>query len=293
MKKSAILDINQFNQSEKPDFYASIFSEHLTKNHHSISVPHKHNFYVTMLFTQGSGFHEIDFERFDVRRGSTFFLNPGQTHYWELSDDVEGFIFFHSESFYSLNFSQNTLSAYPFFYSTQNSPHLLLDDAMTGEAAYRFEAILMEYQSDEPWKFRKIGNLIDGLYIDMARIYLRNDEELVHRTNSYPEKLKQLENLIDLHYREDKSPVNYASRMNMSAKHLNRIVQESVGKTTTELITERILLEAKRLLSHSELSLIEIAEFLDYGEYAYFSRLFKKHTGQTPSEFRAGYLQSS
>lgn len=290
MKRSAILDIRQFDQSEAPDFYANIFSEHLTKNHHAISVPHKHNFYVTLLFTQGTGFHEIDFKRFDVQRGSVFFLNPGQTHYWELSEDVEGFIFFHSESFYNLHFSQNTLSAYPFFYSTQNSPHLLLqDEATVTEVAGRFAAILAEYESDAPWKFRKINNLIDGLYIDLARIYLQQDQQAVQRINSYSEKLKQLENLIDQHYREEKSPVSYADAMRMSAKHLNRIVQESVGKTTTMLITERALLEAKRLLSHSELSLIEVADFLGYEDYAYFSRLFKKHTAQTPSEFRAGY----
>lgn len=291
MKKSAILDIRQFDTSEDhTDFYANIFSAHLSQNHHSISVPHKHNFYVSVLFTKGNGFHEIDFERFDVQRGSIFFLNPGQTHYWELSADIEGFIFFHSEAFYNFNFSQNSLAAYPFFYSTQNSPHLLLTESLTQKTALCFQEILDEYQSDTLYKSRKINNLIDGLYIDLSRIYLSQNDNIIHRTNVYAEKIKQLETLIDLHYKGEKSPAQYASRMNMTAKHLNRIVQLSIGKTTTNLITERVLLEAKRLLSHSNQNITEIAESLGFDEHAYFSRLFRKNTGETPSEFKSRYL---
>lgn len=293
MMKPAVLDIGQFNkQHESGDFYANIFSDHLTKNHHAISVPHKHNFYVTVLFTNGNGFHEIDFERFDVQRGSVFFLNPGQTHYWELSEDIEGLIFFHSESFYNLVFSQNTLSTYPFFYSTQNSPFLQLTEKQTTEATLQFQQILREYQSSEPWRSRKINNLVDGLYIEMSRIYLGQNPYIVHRVNSYSEKLKQLENLVNEYYKEEKSPLEYASKMNMSVKHLNRIVQNLIGKTTTALITERVVLEAKRMLSNPGHSLTEISEDLGFGEYAYFSRLFKKSTGKTPSEFRAGYQEN-
>lgn len=290
MKRSAILDIKQFDQPEVlSDFYVSTFSEHLTKNHHAISVPHKHNFYVTVLFTEGTGFHEIDFERFDVQRGSLFFLNPGQTHHWVLSENIEGYIFFHSETFYNFHFSQNSLSAYPFFYSTQNSPHLLLNEKTTQETEKRFQTLLDEYLADELYKFRKINNLIDGMYIDFSRIYLSENTEVIHKANGYSEKLKQLETLIDLHFREEKSPAQYAEWMNMSAKHLNRIIRESTGKTTTILITERVILEAKRLLSHSPQNMTEIAEFLGYSEYAYFSRMFRKNTGETPSEFKSKY----
>lgn len=290
MEKIAILDIHQFDRSQQPGFYANTVPAHLRENHHAISAPHKHNFYLTVLFTAGTGFHEIDFERFEVRRGSIFFLNPGQTHHWELSEDIDGWIFFHPESFYSLNFSQNTLQDYPFFYSVLNSPHLLLSEAETVDMATRMATIFDEYQHGRPWRTRKIINLVDGLYIDLARTYLAASPETVHHAHMYSEKLRQLETLIDRLYRTEKSPAAYAAKMNISPKHLNRIVQQTVGKTTTQLITERTLLEAKRLLSHGGMNLSEIALSLGYDEYAYFSRLFRKHTSQTPSEFRAAYL---
>jgi AraC family transcriptional activator of pobA len=290
MGNTSILDIKQFDKFENQnDFYANIFSEHLVKHHHSISVPHKHNFYLVVLFTQGTGFHEIDFERFEVQRGSIFLLNPGQTHYWELSSDIEGFIFFHTESFYNFNFAQNTLSIYPFFYTTQNSPFLLLIEALTHHISMRFQDILLEYESEKLYKSRKIISLIDLLYIDLSRIYLDQNTGVVHKTNMYSEKLKQLESLIDLNFKSEKSPAKYASWMNMTAKHLNRIVQHSVGKTTSNMIMERVVLEAKRLLSNSTKSINEIAEELGFEEQAYFSRTFKKITGETPSEFKSRY----
>lgn len=290
MDKSAILDIKQFDQSEsQQEVFISTLTDHLLHNHHVISAPHKHNFYMTVLFTKGTGYHEIDFERFEVVRGSTFMLNPGQAHFWMLSDDIEGFIFFHSENFYSLNFAKNTLSSYPFFYSTQNSPYLLLNENETLKQSRVFEELLSESKFSFIYKYRKINNLIDGIYIDLARLYMEQHQEVIHRSNRFSDKLSQLETLVDENYKKEKSPAQYAAWMNMSTKHLNRIIQNSLAKTTTILITERILLEAKKLLSHSSFSLSEIAEELGYEEYAYFSRLFKKHTGETPLEFRSKY----
>lgn len=290
MKSTAILDIKQFDKFENQhDFYTSIFSEHLVNHHNAISVPHKHNFYLVVLFTQGTGFHEIDFERFAVQRGSVFLINPGQTHYWELSNDIVGFIFFHTETFYNFNFAQNTLSIYPFFYSTQNSPYLLLTEEMTQQISIRFQEVLAEYVAEKLYKSSKIISLIDLLYIDLSRIYLEQNTGVVYKTNLYFEKLKQLESLIDLHFMKEKSPAQYANWMNMTAKHLNRIVQHSVGKTTSTMIMERVLLEAKRLLSNSNQNINEIAEDLGFEEQAYFSRIFKKVTGETPSEFKSRY----
>ena len=73
--------------------------------------------------------------------------------------------------------------------------------------------------------------------------------------------------------------------MNLSEKHLNRMSKECLNKTTTELIAERIVLEAKRLLIHSKQTISEIANELGYEDNSYFSRFFKKHTEQTPAQF--------
>ena len=81
--------------------------------------------------------------------------------------------------------------------------------------------------------------------------------------------------------------------MNITQKHLNRIVKSITHKTTTEIITERIVLEAKRQLLYTDKTLNEIALDLGFTDYTYFSRLFKKYVTITASDFRKSYRKES
>ena len=90
----------------------------------------------------------------------------------------------------------------------------------------------------------------------------------------------------------DSAPVKrffYANKLNITTKHLNRVVKETVNKTTNQLITERVIIEAKRLIVHSNSSLFAIADTLGFKDYAYFSRYFKNRVKVTPLEFRKRY----
>jgi len=79
--------------------------------------------------------------------------------------------------------------------------------------------------------------------------------------------------------------------MNISDKHLNRMTKETLNKTISELIFERIILEAKRMILFSKYSVSEISIELGYIDTSYFSRLFKNKTGQTPLEFLDKYIK--
>ena len=92
MKKYPIYNIQRFNcNSVNSDLYINTFKSHLI-DHSFVEEPHRHNSYVLVFFTKGSGTHEIDFDIFTIQPGSMFFLQPGQMHHWNLSDDVDGFV---------------------------------------------------------------------------------------------------------------------------------------------------------------------------------------------------------
>src|SRR5665213_3653650 len=121
MQSLPVLDISKFLFAGKSDdFYSSKLPKHLKEHRNHIDKPHKHSSYLVVLFTKGTGVHEVDFNSYKIKPGSIFLLNPGQTHHWELSKDIDGYIFLHTKNFYNQLDSHNTIDSFPFFYSTQN-----------------------------------------------------------------------------------------------------------------------------------------------------------------------------
>jgi len=285
-----VLNISQLQDKEnEKDFYVNNLREHILHNKSKITKPHKHNSYLCLLFTKGIGTHEIDFNTYTVKSGSLFVISPGKTHHWELSDDVDGFIFTHTKDAYDLHYSHNMIANFPFFQSIQNSPLIELETNQVIEIASLFESMLSEYQNQEMLKHQVLVSYSDIIYARLSRIYLKDDIEQIVNHSLYSQKFNELEKLIEENFMKEKSPSQYASMMNITPKHLNRITQSIIGKTTSEVILDRILLEAKRIMLHTSKSFSEIAIGLGYEDYAYFSRLFKNKTGFTPSQFIRSY----
>ena len=292
MKKVNILNIHQFHDGESPeDFYANTLENHLQTRHKDINIPHKHNFYLTVLFTKGSGIHEVDFTSYKVKPGTMFFLNPGQTHHWELSADTRGYILFHTQAFYDLHYTHTKLNKFPFYYSVHNTPVLQIGEQEKLVGLFKF--IVEENTVAKPYQREAIASLLDMIYIEAARIYPAQSNGGTEFENNYYTKYRQFEELVGQQFSNERSPSVYASMLNISAKHLNRISQSVVGKTAGDVILERVLLEAKRELVLQQNSFAQIAHLLGYEDYAYFSRLFKKKTGETPSSFISRYRKTA
>jgi AraC family transcriptional activator of pobA len=101
-----------------------------------------------------------------------------------------------------------------------------------------------------------------------------------------PPPLLELRELVEQHYRRLHAPADYADLLNTTPKALGRLVKTHLGKTLTGLIQERVLNHAKWELLHTLRPVKEIAREVGYDDELYFSRLFKKATGQSPTEFR-------
>ncbi len=277
-----VYNIKDFSDYEREnDFYANSMKRHL-KDHHIILTPHKHDFFMTVLFTKGGGTHEIDFTNYKVAPGSVFMLRPGQTHNWKLSKESDGFIFFHSKDFYDSKSATEKVQDFPFFNSIHNSPHLLLKNKTKEKIESVFFEIKKEYDENNVFKFQKLYSLVSLTYIELTRSYQPTKKI---KSENYLSKLRQLEELIDENYKSIKSPHDYAQMMAITEKHLNRISNTCLNKTTTDLISDRVILEAKRLLTHSKLPVNAIANELGFDDNSYFARFFKKKTGQTALEF--------
>jgi AraC family transcriptional activator of pobA len=290
MEMISILDITQFelDKSQK-DFFVNQLPAHIFENQSKITKPHKHNSYLAILFTKGSGRHEIDFNSYEIKPGSLFLLAPGQTHHWELSEDIDGYLFSHTTNFYDLHYSHNRMQQFPFFYSIQNTPFLALEENNILLIEKLFQRLFEEYLNKKALQHQLILSYIDIIYIEIARLYLNNNSQKIIKANSYSQKLQQFQSLVEQNYSNEKSPSKYAEWLNISPKHLNRITKSVMNKTASEVITDRIILEAKRRVLHTKNNFSEVAFSLGYDDYAYFSKLFKKSSGLTPTAFLKNY----
>lgn len=283
MKKYPVYNIQHFNCNLiNSDFYINTFQNHLV-THSFVEKPHRHDFYVLAFFTAGSGTHEVDFDKFNVHPGSVFVLQPGQMHHWDLSEDVDGYVVFYSQEMYNLYFGQKDIDSFPFYFSVNAKSEIILSKEESAVLQPLFQMMLDEAGHNKIFKQDKILNLLDIIHIELARKY---NETAVPEIHSYNSKIKHFAQLLEAKFITEKAASFYADALSITLKHLNRICNEMLQKTTTQVITERIILESKRMLMDKNLTVNEIATKLGYDDYSYFMRLFKKNTGMTPKMFR-------
>jgi len=244
-----------------------------------------HNQYSLFTIAEGCGLINIDFQDLKIKPGSVYFVSPGQTHSFNTQSLQGYYISFDLEFYHSVK-SIFKLYDFPFFHTSLTQPYLDTEKHFS-EIYAKIEDLFKEYSSPEvfgKWSILRSG--LENLLIQLTRIKQKNssDSKDVLITNN--QKLRKLELLIDQNYKEHKEVSFYAEMLNTSSRHLNNIISQKTGKSISLMIQERILIEAKRLLLHSEKTIKEIAYELGFNDKAYFHRFFKKYANQTPGEFK-------
>lgn len=272
-------------QDRQSEFYCNYLNPHV-KAHTFTNLPHKHDFYLVMLVTSGSGWHEIDFVRYPVKAGTVFLMQPGQMHYWHLSDTIEGYVFFHSREFFEQGYTMAGIQDFSFYKSFYARPALKLSKTRQQKLVVWLQELISEYKTGGIKSRQKIHALISLAYVEICRDYTIPGDA---QETLYRNKIHEFESLIERNFRTMKHAGDYADRLNISSKHLNRITRECLDTTSTQLITNRIVLEAKRLLIQTKLTVSQIASELGYADSSYFVRVFKKNTNETPLAFLNRY----
>jgi AraC family transcriptional activator of pobA len=206
-------------------------------------------------------------------------------HAWQLSPETEGYVLFFSLEFYLLGHPLKKLQQFPFYSTWLQKPLLLLKPEERSIVSGLLDHMETEYESRH-WKQEDIiRDYLDILFIQLTRFYQAAPASSLPAGGTLSE-LQQLVTLIDLHFKQHEPVSFYADQLHVTPKQLNEVCRQALSKTTTELIQERVILEARRLLLHSDLTITQIASELGYFDNSYFTRFFKKNTGQTPEQFR-------
>jgi YesN/AraC family two-component response regulator len=241
---------------------------------------HRHDFYYLLALKKGKGNHEIDFRKYGISDYNVFFMRPGQVHKLLLKSGSRGYLMEFGSSFY---FSMHNLVS-QFISKTSDSSRFVMPEKKFQKLYGTLTNIYQEYLGRNDNYHHIIKAYLDIFFMELIRVA---DDRISAPANLYlQEQFYAFLDLVTKHVSNKKRSSDYASLMNLSPWQLNAIIKSSVGKTSSAVINEYIVLEAKRYLLATSQQINQIGARLGYEDVSYFIRFFRKQTGYTPDAFR-------
>ena len=279
-KTLPVYNIETFrNANSKSSFFDIKILETHNREREETHHPHRHDCYLILVVTEGKGHHFIDFETHEIKPFTAFLLTPGQVHSWELSADTKGFVLFFTSSFYLMNQQDKKLADLPFI----PTEGIQLNSQKEESLIVLLNEMVKENGMTEIGRDEILRSSLEILLIRMSRYHSKIQSSF---SATITMQLRQLQSLIEKHFLTLKSASEYADKMNITSKHLNDVCKKALNKTVSDLIHERQLLEAKRLLAYTNTTIKSIADHLGFNDKSYFNRFFKKYMGVPPEQFR-------
>ncbi len=248
-----------------------------------VSQPSRAAFYHIIWLTEGHAVFNVDFRQIEINAGEMFMISINQVYQFDLENHYEGKSIFFTEAFFSQSDLDTVFLHTSEFLNPDNQNHIVKLDNERLSFIYNLLDNEMQNTSD---KFQQpmAKNLLQMLLMEAERsisgnnspIFLQADKTVGRRFCDEVEKS----------YKEYHSVDYYQNILAVTEKVLSREVKRQTGKTPKSYIDDRIILETKRLLSYSVLTVKEISIKLGFDEQTNFNKFFRRHTGTTPASFR-------
>ena len=227
---------------------------------------------------------------YDLAEESILFFSPYQPFLLSPSEEIQGeAIHFHSEFFCIYKHDKETNCNGSLFNNIFSPPFILVETAENSCEFLRLMNLLkIEMEVNGCSKHDMLVAYLKIFLIHAVRLKIKqeNEAERAQVVSLQPQILKCLRELIEENFRQKHFPSDYAELLNITTKTLGKITKTHYGKTITELIIERIAIEAQRELHLSDKTVKQIGAELGFEDEYHFSRYFKNATGVSPSQFR-------
>lgn len=252
----------------------------------------KYKAYIKVLYLSEGCELKVDLSHYKVSRPSLFFLSPNQVLHITDSGQAGGAMIFYNQDFYCIQIHDDEVACDGLLFNNiYNMPMTALSAEEVPFIDYLFAQMEHEFASRDASHEEMIRTYLKQLFIKSVRLWKKQHlaQEAV-RQSADLESFRKFTQLVDAHYKQKHNVSDYAAMLSMAPKTITHRFKRLCLPSPNEVIKNRIVLEAKRLLAHTHLSAKEIAYELGYEDPAYFSRLFQVKTNETPSGFRAKFL---
>lgn len=246
--------------------------------------------FIKILFLKGGGNIIIDFKHHKAGSDTLFFINKSQVYKLEDIDKCEGTLLYYNRDFYCVEIHDNEVSCDGILYNNvYEIPAIGLTKTESGAIQDILDAIKYETHNEDVANEEMIRILLKQIIIKATRIWKTEHKIHENAKNQELEFLRKFSQLVELHFKKLHTVADYANLLFLTPKNLNKKVTRFGKQSPNEIIKARIILEAKRLLAHTALTIKEIGYILGYEDDAYFIRLFTKQTAMSPQQFRKKY----
>lgn len=240
--------------------------------------------YCLIYIEQGNGTITVDESVISTDEPKVIFIKPGQFTIFDISGKTRGTILCFKEEFFSLRYNNNLLFSFSFIKNVVK-PFQRLSDDYNMKLKSILEFMTSEYASGRVHRNKVLRSYLNILLFELDEMYAQYTGSHVSGVVMH-DKMVAFEKLLEEKFTEIKSPGAYAEMIFISENYLNKLSKQYKGKTAGELIRERIIIEAQRLLYHTSDSVSQIADSLGFENLSYFIIYFKRGTGYTPEEYR-------
>lgn len=256
------------------------------ENKATLTNTHRTNFYHIIWFQQGSPSHMVDFKPIKIEPNTLLFLNKDIVHRFDEHSEFEGKVVLFTDSFFCKTETDTKYLRNNILFNDLFS----ISQIQIGKQSKLF-ADLVQQMTNE------LQNSKDNYQADILQNLLHNfllNAEREKRKQNFTEIKKGADldyvmlfkDLLEAEYKSQKQVNYYAKQIIITEKRLNQATAKVLGKSPKEIVDDRVLLEAKRILAHTTESVKEIAYHLGFEEPTNFIKYFKKHASVTPTEFR-------
>ncbi len=285
MKNIPIRHIKSTEEQQLSDSFNIRDVHNLLAGKDMIQELHRHDYYYILALEKARGTHVIDFVRYDVRNYSVFFMRPGQVHQLNLHAGSTGYLLQFNTDFYH----PGDKASGQLLRRASNKNVCPLDAGKFRKILTILFYIFQEYKNKQEGYRDVIRANLGIFFIELVRNQ-QNRKASPGNPNTYHlDRMEEFLSLLESHIQKSKKASEYADMLNLSAFQLNAITKLTLGKTSSDVINDYILLESKRFLLATTNQVNQIASHLGYDDVSYFIRFFKKHTGYSPDAFRQNF----
>ncbi|SDT91175.1 AraC-type DNA-binding protein [Verrucomicrobium sp. GAS474] len=260
---------------------AESFAHYYQRRH-----PHVHPFF-QVFFASGAGRFMHDFRDYAIRGPVLAFVSPGQVHAMSLTPQLRGlFVSFTPDFFDQAAPPPSRLPDFPFFYAAGVDPFLRLKGGDAARFRALFAELKREFDSGLPGAGPVMRALLEIIFTRAARLYPASSSSPSSSLSRPARLAREFLLAVERRFAEPVTLAAYAALLQVTPNHLNDTLRRETGQAAGEWVRQRRLLEAKRLLLHSDLDAAEIGYRLGFADPSYFGRFFLRGEGASPSAFR-------